>query len=85
MKKCMTSTMLGEIAYTLKDIEFNENIKISKLRNDIKNGQLKPSGRYYGAYYIIQSELDRYLKEHDPIKLERHIAQVKHFRKEKYE
>lgn len=60
--KCMTTTMLGETAYRLKDIQNNENIKLSTLRRDIKNGVLIPSGKSYGAYYVIQSELDKYLK-----------------------
>ena len=60
--KCMSSTMLGEVAYTLKDIEYNEGISVVKLRTDIKNGILVASGKSCGAYYIIQSELDKYLK-----------------------
>lgn len=63
MKRCMTSTRLGETAYTLKDIEYNEGIKVSQLRADIKNGILKPGGKAYGTtYYIIQSELNKYLR-----------------------
>lgn len=61
MKRCMTSTMLGETAYTLKDIENNEGVKVSKLRTDIRNGNLKIGGKVYGAYYVVQSELDKYL------------------------
>jgi hypothetical protein len=57
----MSITMLGETAYTLKDIEFNEEIKLSKLRKDIKNKVFHPSGKLAGAYYIVQSELDKYL------------------------
>ena len=62
MEKCKNTTMLGETAYTLKDIEFNEGIKITKLRVDIKNGILVASGKSFNAYYVIQSELDKYLK-----------------------
>lgn len=63
MKSCMSTTMLGQTAYTLKDISINENIELSKLRADIKRGLLKPSGRMSGTtYYVVQSELDRYLK-----------------------
>lgn len=62
MKRCMSSTRLGETAYTLKDIEFNEGIKVSKLRRDIKNRILYTSGMQNGAYYIIQSQLNRYLR-----------------------
>ena len=78
--KCMTTTMLGETAYTLKDIEFNENIKITKLRTDIKNGILVPSGKSIGAYYVIQSELEKYLDViNKRIKLsERQLREMKH-------
>jgi hypothetical protein len=62
MKKCINVTMLGETAYTLKDIESNESVKISKLRTDIKNEILIPSGKCSGAYYVIQSEMDKYLE-----------------------
>lgn len=57
----MSITMFGETAYTLKDIEFNEEIKLLKLRIDIKNKILHPSGKLFGTYYIIQSQLDKYL------------------------
>ncbi|GEM_PF-2554486 len=60
--ECMSTTMLGEKAYTLKNIEANIGIPVRKLRNSIKCGNLKPSGKSCGAYYVIQSELDRYLK-----------------------
>ncbi|WP_251862421.1 hypothetical protein [Clostridium sp. Marseille-Q2269] len=60
--KRMATTMLGETVYTLKDIEHNQGIKVTKLRTDIKNGILVPAGKQLGNYYIIQSELDKYLK-----------------------
>ena len=55
----MTTSMLGEDAYTLKHIECNTGIKVSKLRNDIRKGILKAYGSY--EYYVIQTDLDRYL------------------------
>ena len=58
----MSLTMLGERAYELKHIQANTGIPVRKLRNSIKCGNLKPSGKSSGAYYVIQSELDRYLK-----------------------
>ncbi len=60
--ECMNSTMLGEKAYTLKHIENNEYIDISLLRSDIRKGLLKTSGKSNGAFYVVQSELDKYLK-----------------------
>lgn len=56
----MTTTMLGEDAYTLKHIEFNTGIKVGKLRNDIKDGKLK-AFKSGNQYYVIQTYLDRYL------------------------
>jgi hypothetical protein len=61
----LNSTMLGETTYLLKHIENNEGIKVRKLRADIKSGLLKASGKINGAYYVIQSELDYYLKIKD--------------------
>lgn len=58
----MSTTMMGEISYTLKDIQFNTSIMVNKLRNSINKGNLKPSGKTQGSYYVIQSELDKYLK-----------------------
>ncbi|BDB03497.1 hypothetical protein [Clostridium botulinum] len=63
LTKCMPITILGEKLYTLKDIEFNENIRISRLRTDIRNGILVTSGKkLLGTYYVTQKELDKYLK-----------------------
>lgn len=63
MGKCISVTMLGETAYTLKDIEINEGIKVNKLRTDIKNGILQVAGKICGtSYYIVQSELNKYLR-----------------------
>lgn len=73
--------MLGQTAYELKDIEYNEGIKVNKLRKDIKNRILVPSGKTCGtAYYVIQSELDRYLDViNKRFKLsERQIDEMKH-------
>ena len=55
----MTTSMLGEDAYTLKHIEYNTGIKVDKLRRDIRKGMLKAYGSY--EYYVIQSDLDKYL------------------------
>lgn len=60
--ECMSLTMLGERAYTLKNIEANTDISVARLRNSIRRGNLTPSGKISGAYYVIQSELDKYLK-----------------------
>lgn len=60
--ECMSLTMLGERAYELKHIQANTGITVRKLRNSIKCGNLKSSGKSSGAYYVVQSELDRYLK-----------------------
>lgn len=58
----MPITILGEKLYTLKDIEFNENIRTPRLRTDIRNGILVTSGKLLGTYYVTQKELDKYLK-----------------------
>lgn len=56
----MSSSMLGETAYLLKHIESNTGIKVSKLRRDIKTGALK-AYKTGNSYYVIQSDLDRYI------------------------
>ena len=56
----MTTTMLGEDAYTLKHIEFNTGIKVNKLRDDIRTGKLK-AFKSGNQYYVIQTHLDCYL------------------------
>lgn len=61
--KCMGATRNGEKAYTLKDISHNEKLTIPKLRYDIKVGALKPDGKSMGSYYVLQSELNRYLRK----------------------
>jgi hypothetical protein len=52
--------MLGQTAYTLKHIETNEKISISKLRRDVTNGNLK-AHKEGNFYYVLESDLNRYL------------------------
>ncbi|APC41553.1 hypothetical protein [Clostridium estertheticum] len=59
----LNSTMLGQVAYTLKHIAHNEGIELAKLRYDIKVEKLVPSGKTCGCWYVVQTELDRYLKK----------------------
>lgn len=57
----MNVTMLGETAYLLKHIEHNNGIGVTRLREDIRKGLLKAHRGSYGRYYVIQTDLDKYL------------------------
>lgn len=61
--RCMPYTMSGQKAYKLKDIAHNCDLKLTRLRYDVRMGYLKPAGKSDGAWYILQSELDRYLND----------------------
>lgn len=58
----MDLTFCGQKAYKLKEIAEMENIPLKKLRLDVKNKILIAHGKSNGAWYVLENELDNYLK-----------------------
>jgi len=57
----MTVTMLGEKAYRLKHLAHNLDRDIETIRRHVRGGKLQ-AYKSGGEYYVIESDLIRYLK-----------------------
>jgi len=57
----MKSTMLGEKAYRLKHIAHNIDRSIETIRRHVRSGELK-AYKNGGEYYVVESDLIKYLK-----------------------
>lgn len=60
-EECMKTTRLGEKSYLLKHIAHNLDKNIETIRRHVRSGKLK-AYRVGGEYYVIESDLNKYLK-----------------------
>lgn len=61
MEEHMTTTMLGEKAYRIKHVAHNLGVNVETIRRHVRSGKLK-AYKPGGEYFIIQSDLDKYLE-----------------------